>query len=96
MSSAWIRRGRYKVDLHRLRDLYISTCTILVTGNSTVVAYESPASDIDAPTVFHELNCVGNENTLFDCPNIHSFFCFVVGAGVTCPVSNSSKSVAHY
>ena len=60
------------------------------------MAYESSAPDINVPTVFHELHCVGNENTLFDCPRLDPFLCFVPGAGVTCPVSNSSKSVPHY
>ena len=49
------------------------------------MAIDTRAGSDPLPTVIKEANCVGNEESISQCPQDNSHTCLNLGAGVICP-----------
>ena len=55
-----------------------------------IIAGEYALATRSRPTLLNEVNCIGTENTISDCPE-SSGQCLIPGAGIICQVQNGNS-----
>ncbi len=60
--------------------------TLIANVAGSVVVIDTRVLPGAPPTVLNEVNCVGTEESISQCPQDNSRECYNLGAGVICPI----------